>query len=158
MLCVPFSFLQILVHMPVIGLSRLGWLFPTGHQFGGETQCSYPILSPRCVVCSTKVERWTRDLDLRKWILESHGVVPPRLCKSWQACLSNQSSLWARIVWISSSDLRWPKLHHFLSSFWEIQTQNPWWSSPTSVLEFVMVAMVSRVFYVQHTRLFPFSY
>jgi hypothetical protein len=31
MLCVPPSFLQIPVHMPIIGLPRLGWCFPTSH-------------------------------------------------------------------------------------------------------------------------------
>jgi hypothetical protein len=82
--CVPPNFLQILAHMPVIGLPRLGWLFLTSHQFKGETQCSCPILSPRHIVCSTKVERWTWDLDPIQWILESHGAVPPRLYRSWQ--------------------------------------------------------------------------
>ena len=59
MLYVPPSFLQILAHMPVIGLPRLGWFFPISHQFEGEMQCSCPILSLWHIVCSTKVERWT---------------------------------------------------------------------------------------------------
>jgi hypothetical protein len=82
MLCVSPSFLQILARMPVIALPRLGWLFLIGHQFEGEMQCSYPILSLWHVVWSAKIERWTWDLDLIQWTLESHGVVPPRLCRS----------------------------------------------------------------------------
>jgi hypothetical protein len=54
MLCAIPSFLQTLGHTPLIGLPRLQWLFFIGHWFEDETQCSYPILSPKCVVCLAK--------------------------------------------------------------------------------------------------------
>jgi len=52
------------------------------HARNRSSKTYYGMLSPRHVVCSAKVERWTWDLDLIQWTLESHGVVPPRLCRS----------------------------------------------------------------------------
>jgi hypothetical protein len=58
MLCALPSFLQTLIHMPLIGLPKLGCLFSIGHRSRGEMQCLYLILSLRRVVCLAKVERW----------------------------------------------------------------------------------------------------